>query len=157
MRKVLKDLVDSFTEPEIKNALIVALEEKFFKDIIHEDLGSVNAQVIPQEICIEVGSYLGFTEEMIRDYLHRTCKLAPQDIRKVRTLRNQTYISMPENRLQSCLQAMTTSPISPKRYKVYLVKDTYGEQGERSGQRSQQFRGKRKKDTRQGSYRRGKR
>jgi ATP-dependent RNA helicase DeaD len=148
VRKVLKELVDSFAETEVRNALIVALEDKFFKDIIHEDLGTVNSKVIPQEICIEIGSYLGFTEEMIRDYLYRTCKLVPQDIRKVRTLRNQTYISIPENRLQPCLEAMKASPISPKRYKVYLVKDTYGEQRERPGQRSDRFRGKRKNHSR---------
>lgn len=125
VHKMLAELVDSFTESEIRHAMIIALEDKFFKDISHEKIERVNSDTMPQEICVELGQEDGVDEEMFRDYLSTTCKLSPQDMKKVRVLKKQTFISIPENRLQACLDTMKASPIVPESYKVYLVTDSY--------------------------------
>jgi ATP-dependent RNA helicase DeaD len=155
VRKALTELIGSFSEIEIRNALIVALEDKFFKDIIHEDLGPITADVRPQEICMELGTDSGFTEDTIRDYLYKTCTLLPQDVRKVRTLKKQTFISIPENRLHSCLAAMKASPITQKPHKIYLVKDTFRGQHERPRHEGRPH--ERRPERKSGNYRRGKR
>ena len=51
--------------------------------------------------------------------------LLPKEVSKVRVLRNKTFISIPENRLKSCLASMRTHPITKKKVKIYLVKDEY--------------------------------
>ena len=121
----LKELITSFTEEEIRNAFLISLEDKFFKDMVHEDLSKVefNAGTISEEICIELGQDAGLVEDDVRDYLYRTCKLLPQEVRKARVLQYKTFISIPDNRLHECLKAMRANPISKKQHKMYLVKD----------------------------------
>lgn len=122
----LKKLITSFTLEEIQNSFAVALEDKFFKDIMHEDFKPVRASSMgaaPQEICMELGRDMGFAEEEIRHYLYNTCKLIPQEVRKVRVINKKTFISIDENRLQDCFNAMRSIPITKKHYKVYMVED----------------------------------
>lgn len=130
----LKELIASFTLEEIQNSFAVALEDKFFKDIMHEDLKPVQAMVsapIPQEICMELGRDMGFSEDEIRPYIYRTCKLSPQEVHKVRVINKKTFISIPENRLQECINAMRATPITKKPHKIYLVEDVRQEGRER--------------------------
>jgi len=121
----LKELINSFTQEEIRNAFLIALEDKFFKDMVHEDLSTVEFSTgnVPEEICIELGKDSGLTEDEVRDYLYSTCKLLPQEVRKTRVLQNKTFISIPDNRLHECLKAMRAKPISKAQHKMYLVKD----------------------------------
>jgi len=65
VHSTLKELINSFSDEEIKNALVMALEDKFFKDISHENLENFKAEPIsiPQEICMQIGRYAGFSEE----------------------------------------------------------------------------------------------
>lgn len=143
VRKAVIELINSFTDEEVRHALISALEDKFFKDMAQEDLKIVKdvRPSAPQEICMEIGRDTGFDEDEIRSYLYSTCKLLPQDLNKVRVLNRQTFISIPENRLHDCIDAMRKSPISSKQYKVYLVEDVYKgrregrSRGERGGER----------------------
>lgn len=140
VHKVLKELITSFTQEEIQNSLINALEDKFFKDIIHEDLGKISSDNRSKEICIELGQDHGFSEETMRSYLYSTCKLQPQEVFKVRVLKNKTFISIPENRLSDCKAAMAKQPITEKHHKIYLVenyynKDTSSRQENRAPQR----------------------
>lgn len=125
----LKELINSFTEEEIKNSLAMALEDKFFKDIVHEKLEQATAHpfTMPQEICIDLGHNQGLSESSVRDYIYRTCKVLPQEVRKVRVLDRKTFISIPEDRLQACIQSMRTTPISTQRHNVFLVEDVYRE------------------------------
>jgi len=137
VREVLNKLLDTFAPEEIRRALLIALEDKFFKDIINEKLASVGHEVTskPQEICMEVGRDDGLDEEMVRSYLYVNCKLLPQDARKVRVIDRKTFISMPQNRLNECLQIMTKNPIAKKRHRVYLVEDTFDRPPRRPGTR----------------------
>ena len=153
VHKALNTLIDSFTQEEIRHALVIALEDKFFKDIIHEDLQHVSSDVTskPQEICMELGQDAGFTEEMIRNYLYPTCKLLPQEARKVRVLKNKTFISIPENRLRDCLRAMLENPITSKKYKVYLVEDVFRHKQAPPRRRFDRF-SDRKRTTKRSSY-----
>lgn len=143
VHKALKELITSFSEEEIRNSLANALEDKFFKDIIHEDLGNIKAEVgsSNQEICMELGQDDSFTEDAVRNYLHATCKLLPQEIFKVRVLQKKTFISIPENRLNECISAMRQSPITAKSHKIYLVEDFYRGDKKRSDRRSGSDRG----------------
>ena len=127
VHNALNTLINSFTQEEIRHALIIALEDKFFKDIIHEDVRDVSPDITskPQEICMEIGRNAGFTEKIIRNYLYTTCKLLPQETRKVRVLENKTFISIPKSRLADCLKAMLKTPITEKNHKIYLVEDIY--------------------------------
>lgn len=137
VHEVLNKLIDAFTQDEIRHALLIALEDKFFKDIINEKLASVSQEISnkPQEICMGIGRDDGIDEEMVRSYLYVTCKLLPQDARKVRVINRKTFISMPHNKLQECLQAMTKSPMTNQKYNVYLVEDTDERQGDREPRR----------------------
>ncbi len=159
VHKVLKELIDSFTQDEIRHSFAVALEDKFFKDIINEDLGGVRSDIVtvPQEICMELGQDTGFTEEAIRDYLYRTCKLLPQEVSKVRVLQRKTFISVPESRLRDCLSAMRVAPITAKKYKVYFVEDVYRDKRERPRRQPGRFKGERTRNKKYDSHRRGKR
>lgn len=134
VHKALQELITSFSQDEIKNSLIVALEDKFFKDIKHEDIGRVQAHdgVIPQEICMALGRDDGFNEDEVRNYLYSTCGLQPQELHKVRVLNQKTFISIPESRLHDCLKAIREKPITNKRHRVYLVEDTFRDQRSRS-------------------------
>ena len=126
VHKVLQESIISFTPQEIKNALLIALEDKFFKDIENEDLGKMTSDRVsfyPQEICMELGTDAGFSENDIRNYLYPTCTIIPQEVHKVRVLHNKTFISLPENRLHDCMQALRANPLTAKLYKVYLVKN----------------------------------
>ncbi|MCL4361788.1 DEAD/DEAH box helicase [Candidatus Dependentiae bacterium] len=134
VHKVVKDLISSFSEDEIRNSLAMALEDKFFKDMVHDDLGQVSHEKtssVPQEICIELGLQDGLTEEDVRNYLYPTCTLLPNEVNKVRVLPNKTFISIPENRLEKCLEAMKTNPVSKKPHKVFLVRAIFGRKPER--------------------------
>jgi len=131
----LNKLIDTFAPEEIRHALLIALEDKFFKDIRNEKLASVSKAITskPQEICMEVGRDDGLDEEMVRNYLYVTCKLLPQEARKVRVINRKTFISMPQSRLHECLQVMTKNPITKKKHKVYLVEDTFDRVSRRPG------------------------
>lgn len=158
--KVLKDLVVSFSEEEIQNAFATALEEKFFKSL-QEDVPGISVDSVgPKEICMELGRDAGVSEEEIRDYLHRTCSLVPQEISKVRVLNKKTFISIPKNRLSECLKSMQQSPMNDKRYKVYLVEDVPPQQRRAGGRKTGGPRGGGRSDSRGGrssSYGGGKR
>lgn len=121
----LKELIASFTPEEIQNSFAVALEDKFFKDVMHEDIKPVPSTTgtFPQEICMELGRDMGFAEDEIRHYLYNTCKLSPQEVRKVRVINKKTFISIAESHLQDCLQAMRRTPITKTSHKIYLVED----------------------------------
>jgi ATP-dependent RNA helicase DeaD len=148
--KALGELIDSFTPEEIRHSFAAALENRFFKDIIHEDLGTVRADsggAVPQEICVELGTDMGLSEEEMRSYLLTTCKLSPHELTKVRVLQKKTFICVPENRLNECLGMMRAKPIAKKKYKIYLVEDTYRSGDERPQRRNKRdrFRDMRKK------------
>ncbi len=163
----IKGLIDGFSEDEIRHSFAVALEDKFFKDIIHEDLGNVRSDrvTVPQEICLMLGREDGMTEHEISDYLYSTCGLIPQEVTKVRVIGNKTFISIPESRLEEVMKVMRAKPISKKKHRVYLVEDVYKPQGERGrggrssgrGGRSGGFRGERKGGKRRMSERSGRR
>ncbi len=127
--KALKKLIDSFTDQEMRDAFSIALKEKFFQGVSEkEDSTSFDSVPIPQEICVELGKEKGLHEEKVRSYLYTVCKLLPQEVTKVRVLRTKTFISIPENRLKSCLDKMHSIPIITKKHRVYLVKDMYRKQ-----------------------------
>ena len=69
VHKALNTLIDSFSVEEIRHALVIALEDKFFKDMVHEDISPVSPTITqrPQEICLEIGKDEGFTEKIIRN------------------------------------------------------------------------------------------
>ncbi len=124
--KALKKLVDSFSPDEIRNAFEASLKEKFFKGIEDKkhSFGDESSSV-PQEICLEIGREDGMDEDEVRSYLYTTCQLVPQEVSKVRVIRGKTFISVPENRLKSCLELMRKNPITNKNPKAYLVEDEY--------------------------------
>ncbi|MEX0940194.1 MAG: DEAD/DEAH box helicase [Candidatus Babeliales bacterium] len=149
VHEVVKELINSFSEDEVKNSLAVALEDKFFKDIIHEDLKRVSADVGPQEICMELGQQSGLDEDIVRNYLYQVCKVLPQEVTKVRVLKEKTFISIPENRLRDCIGAMQSTPISTESHKVYLVEDVYREKRKKPTRpRPDKFKGERRRDER---------
>lgn len=125
----LKEVIASFSDEEIRQSLALALEDKFFKDVSHEDISvsvmSHEPTVLTQEICIELGHDQGLQESAVREYLATTCKLEANDIFKVRVLNKKTFIAVAENRLHDCMVALRATPISQEKYKVYMVEDTY--------------------------------
>ncbi len=154
--KALNELITSFTDEEIRHSFAVALEDRFFKDIINEDFGDVRSSggSVPEEICLMLGKDDGISEDQILDYLHATCGLLPQQVSKVRVLPNKTFISIPEDKLRETLKVMIDNPIVKKKHRVYLVEDIYKPSDRRSGGRggrsssgrgSDRFRGDRKR------------
>ena len=159
VHSAINKLIDSFTDLEIKQSLAVALEDKFFKDVVHEDIEDVKPSSVapPKEICMGLGRDDGFSEERIRDYLHTTCKLLPQEITKVRVLNIKTFISIPESRLRECLGMMRAQPITKKKVRVFIVEDLYRNKRDRPRQRPDRFvKGGRKKSSKGRSNRQGK-
>ncbi len=130
-------LIDSFSSDEIRTAFEASVKEKFFQGL-HEDKNESfsKAMSVPQEICMELGEEKGASEDQIRSYLYTTCKLLPKEVTKVRVLRSKTFISIPENRLEACLDSMRTNPIVKKKVKIYLVQDNYRPGGAPSKRRS---------------------
>lgn len=144
--KAITQLIQSFTPQEIANSFVAALKDKFFKRIDEQnDLMVSDSSAIPQEICMECGKADGLQEEKVRSYLYSICKLSPQEVSKVRVLENKTFISVPENQLKNCLDALKKNPIIKANYKIYLVQDLYHSkarrpsQGRRSGGRMKKF------------------
>lgn len=138
VHKALEELVASFTDNEIKQSFIIALEDKFFKGGLREDFDTMSltdGTVVQQEICIDLGSDAGLREHDVRNYLHATCKLLPQEIRKVRVLSKRTFISIPEGRLMECFDLIKKDPIAKAKHRVFLVEDTFPPKGGRSGRR----------------------
>ena len=148
VHKALEELVASFTQEEIKQSFISALEDIFFKGGLQEDFDKISlsgAADVPQEICIDLGTDSGLSEKEVRNYLHATCKLLPQEVRKVRVLNKRTFISIPENRLHDCFELIKKNPISAKKHRIFLVEDTFPAKRGRSGSRGNQGKfGKRK-------------
>lgn len=137
VHKALEALVDSFTQDEIKRSFIGALEDIFFKGGLQEDfdnirLGNLSEGTVQQEICIDLGADAGLSEQEVRSYLHETCKLLPQELRKVRVLGKRTFISIPENRLHECFELIKKNPISTRKHKVFMVEDTFAGKNSRS-------------------------
>ena len=134
----LKKIVDSFSPEEIRAAFEVALKEKFFKGV-HENKKDAfgEGSSVPKEICMELGTEHGVSEDQVRSYLYTTCKLLPQEVSKARVLKQKTFISIPENRLESCLAQMRDNPIIKKKVKIYMVEDHFRPQprGKSSGRR----------------------
>ena len=155
VHSALKELIDSFTEEEIRQSFAVSLEDKFFKDVVHENIEDVKpgSLATPQEICIEGGRDDGLSEDFIRDYLHTTCKLLPQEITKVRVLNKKTFISIAENRLHECLATMRKQPLSKKKMRISIVKDLYRQKEDGLHHKRGRFaKGTRKKDIRGRSH-----
>ncbi len=130
----LDELVSSFTQQEMHNALLFALEERFFKDLAHEkDFSKIKQQSdndCPQEMCMDIGSDDGLTEQGVRKYLARTCpSLSSDELKKVRVISGRTFVSVSENRLHECLEALRATPIIPKKHRVFLVEDRRREDG----------------------------
>ncbi len=140
----IQKIVDSFSQDEIRVAFGVALREKFFQGLYEKkkNLFGENAS-LPQEICMELGDENGVSEDQVRSYLYTTCKLLPQEVSKVRVLRNKTFISIPENRLEGCLENMRNNPLTNRKTKIYLVKDEYRPRG-KSFDRRDRPRGKKR-------------
>lgn len=164
----VQELVQSFSEQELRNSLALALEDKFFKDMSFEKFENVRPSSsdgrAPQEICIEAGMDSGYTQEMVQEYVCKTCNIDERDIQKLRVLNTKTFIAVPEDRLMPCLEAMRANPISKKNPKAYLVRDEYREReggfrGDRRGGRDGSSRGRygRSDDRggREGGYSRG--
>jgi len=137
----LKELIDSFTEEEIRQSLASALEDKFFKDMTNENLADVRPAtgVAPKEICIDRGRDDGMSEDDVRDYLHKMCKLVPQDISKVRVLNKKTFISISESRLTECMNRIRQSPILNQKARVSIVEDVFRGKQDRPRDRSDRF------------------
>ena len=124
--EAIKKIVESFSPDEIRNAFEAALKEKFFQGIDEKKkIFGAESTSVPQEICMELGTDRGLDEDQVRSYLYTICKLVPQEISKVRVIRNKTFISIPENRLKGCLESMRNNPIGKQKAKVYLVEDEY--------------------------------
>ena len=143
----ISKIVDSFSPDQIRNAFEVALREKFFQGLDEKKKGSFTESVsAPKEICMELGTDK-VSEDEVRSYLYTTCKLLPQEVSKVRVLHNKTFISVPDNRLESCLKCMKTNPIIRQKVKIYLVEDHYRPnrpRGKSFGRRDGFSRGKRR-------------
>jgi ATP-dependent RNA helicase DeaD len=142
----LKKMVDSFSPEEIRAAFEVALKEKFFQGMPEKKKTVFGeSSSVPKEICMELGTEHGVSEDQVRSYLYTTCKLLPQEVGKVRVLKTKTFISIPENRLESCLADMHAHPII-KKAKTYLVEDHYRPQsrGSSSSRRDRFIKGKKR-------------
>jgi len=129
----LQVMIDSFTPEEIRQSLAVALEDKFFKDMAHEDIADVRpiSGMAPKEICMDRGRDDGILEDDVRNYLHTVCQLLPQDISKVRVLNKKTFISIPEERLKECVKAMQATPMVDTKMRIAIVEDVYREKRDR--------------------------
>lgn len=134
---VIQELIKSFAPDEVSNALAIALEDKFFKDMVHDDLGNVKSSggmpggAAPQEICIDLGRSAGLSEDMVRDYVIQTCNVLASDVTKVHMLDHKTFISVPEHRLRDCVQSMKAAPISQQAHRVFIVEDVYRDRQDR--------------------------
>ncbi|PKN03783.1 RNA helicase [Candidatus Dependentiae bacterium HGW-Dependentiae-1] len=136
----IQELISSFAEQELRSSLAIALEERFFKDMSYEKLESARPTEegrAPQEICIEAGLDAGLTQEMVQDYVCKTCGIDSNDIQKLRVLNIKTFIAVPENRLVACVEAMCANPILKRNPKVHIVRDEFRERegGFRGGDR----------------------
>jgi ATP-dependent RNA helicase DeaD len=128
----IHNLIQSFSEHELRNSLAIALEDRFFKDMSYENLESVRLAADgkgPQEICIEAGLDAGLIQEQVQEYVCKTCGLHVDDLQKLRVLNTKTFIVVPQERLNACLEAIRANPILPKKPKVHLVRDEYKEGG----------------------------
>ncbi len=121
----LKKIIDSFDPEQIRGALQVALKDKFFSAAKGKQLEGVSGSSVRQEICLDLGTEKNISEEEVRGYLYKTCKLIPDEITKVRVLKSHTFISVPENRLENCLALIRKKPLK-KNMRAYLVEDNYG-------------------------------
>jgi ATP-dependent RNA helicase DeaD len=144
VEEAIAKIVDSFSGEEIRTAFEVALRQRFFSGLDEKKKGLFEQSGgRPQEICMELGEDKGINEDQVRSYLYTTCKLLPQEVSKVRVLRNKTFISIPPNRLKGCFDQMRKTPIINKRIKIYLVEDTYHPRAQvRSKKRGSRFQGR---------------
>jgi ATP-dependent RNA helicase DeaD len=132
--QAIKELIESFSQEEIKNALAITLAEKFFKDISRENisvqLSSTEHRGGQQEISLSFGRFVGLNEKTVREYLHEVCKLEPHEIRKVRVLDNRTFIAIPEDKLPACVNTMRSTPITKHKARIEIVEDIRHERSE---------------------------
>lgn len=144
--KALTELINSFTDQEIRYSFAVALKEKFlqgvredsqdgeFTEHVSSSSHGHNAQ-IPQEICIELGQDDGLDEDMVSDYILAVCGIEPQDVSKLRVLRNKTFIAVPESKLKTSISQMQSTPITDRPHRVHVVQDVYREKQQQSSGR----------------------
>lgn len=162
VHKALEELVNSFTQEEIKQSFISALEDIFFKGGLREEFETISTssthstdhETTQQEICIDLGKDAGISEKDISNYLHATCGLLSQEIRKVRVLNKRSFISIPEDKLQECLDMFKKNPFTPKKHRVFLVEDSFPPKG---GHRSEgnQHRGRSRERSHGSRFERG--
>ncbi|MBX9831392.1 DEAD/DEAH box helicase [Candidatus Babeliales bacterium] len=142
--KALTELISSFTDQEIRYSFAVALKEKFLKGVrdgahdseftdssssSHSYSRSQSSNtVIPQEICIELGQDDGLDEQLVSDYILAVCGIEPQEVTKLRVLRNKTFIAVPDNKLKTSISQMQSTPILDRAHRVHVVQDVYREQ-----------------------------
>lgn len=133
----ITELVQSFSEQEIRGALAKALEERFFKDIVRDlksahigdSLDSTRSSSA-QEICIEIGMDDGFGRDDVRRYVCDVCGLRPDQLAKIRVLNKRTFVCVPPDRTRECVNAMLQKPITPTHIpRVYTVQDFPRERG----------------------------
>lgn len=157
--QALTQTVTSFSDEEVRGALVHALQDIFFKGLTVREfaIAKPDTSTYPQELCLTLGTQDGLHEQQVRDYLYSVCSLMPQDLHKVRVLRTKTFISMPENLLESCMQKMRTKPITNQKPRVYLVQDVYEPDKKREGRGSSHRMQRRRRSTKKRSNSTGRR
>lgn len=141
--KALTELINSFTDQEIRYSFAVALKEKFLQGVrddaqdfeFAEHVSQSHNTLIPQEICIELGQDDGLDEQLVSDYILAVCGIEPQDVSKLRVLRNKTFIAVPESKLKTCISQMQSTPIIDRAHRVHVVQDVYREKQQQSSGR----------------------
>ncbi|MBY0352730.1 DEAD/DEAH box helicase [Candidatus Babeliales bacterium] len=147
--KALTELINSFTDQEIRYSFAVALKEKFLKGVrdgAHDSefidssssshsYSNAHDTRIPQEICIELGQDDGLDEQLVSDYILAVCGIEPQEVTKLRVLRNKTFIAVPEGKLKTSISQMQSTPIIDRAHRVHVVQDVYREKQQSSGGR----------------------
>ncbi len=146
----LNQLVSSFSQQDLSQALVTLLDEKFFKHLASDqaikfapttqlnnaaDSGEVNSSV--KELCLSVGSDDGVTKSDIIDCLKEVASISEQQLEKVKVIKRRTFVVVPQEIAQEIADRLKGSILGGRRIRVDINAYSSGNGGGNNGGDSQ--------------------
>ncbi len=127
----LNQLVSTFSQQDLSQALVSLLDEKFFKHLAGDqaikfapttqlnnnaDSGEENSSV--KELCLSVGSDDGVTKDDIIDCLKEVASINEKQLEKVKVIKRRTFVVVPQEIAQEIADRLKGSVLGGRRIRV---------------------------------------
>ncbi|MFA6065561.1 MAG: DEAD/DEAH box helicase [Candidatus Babeliaceae bacterium] len=136
----IKDMLDSYSEAELRTALMYILHEKFLSSILKEEeisfsparATSSEFEKTVQECVLSVGADDGLTSTEITQYLTETGLITEELIQKIRIIKRRTFVEVPVGCASALLDALRNTSLAGRNTRFAFVEEDENQQQRRN-------------------------